>query len=52
MLAITMTQGWMIGIIAFMAVFGICAGVFSALGKNKWSNLKSETGRKRESSSV
>ena len=28
MLAITMTQGWMIGIIAFMAVFGICAGVF------------------------
>lgn len=29
MLAITMTQGWMIGIIAFMAVFGICAGVFS-----------------------
>ena len=30
MLAITMTQGWMIGIIAFMAVFGICAGVFSA----------------------
>ena len=28
MLAITMTQGWMIGIIAFMAVFGICAGDF------------------------
>ena len=35
MLAITMTQGWMIGIIAFMAVFGICAGVFSALGKKR-----------------
>ena len=29
MLAITMTQGWMIGIIAFMAVFGICAGVLA-----------------------
>jgi len=35
MLAITMTQGWMIGIIAFMAVFGICAGVFSVLGKKR-----------------
>ena len=35
MLAITMTQGWMIGIIAFMEVFGICAGVFSALGKKR-----------------
>ena len=35
MLTITMTQGWMIGIIAFMAVFGICAGVFSALGKKR-----------------
>ena len=35
MLAITMTQGWMIGIVAFMAVFGICAGVFSVLGKKR-----------------
>jgi len=25
----------MIGIIAFMAVFGICAGVFSVLGKKR-----------------
>lgn len=28
MLAITMTQGWMIGIIAFMAVFGNLCGCF------------------------
>ena len=35
MLAITMTQGWKNGIIAFMAVFGICAGVVSALGKKR-----------------
>lgn len=35
MLAITMTQGWMIGIIAFMAVFGICAGVFPHLAKRE-----------------
>ncbi|SCI67439.1 Uncharacterised protein [uncultured Roseburia sp.] len=33
--AITMTQGWMIGIIALMAVFGICALVFAQLGKKK-----------------
>lgn len=33
--AITMTQGWMIGIIIFMIVFGICAGIFSALGKKR-----------------
>lgn len=31
--AISTTQGWMFGIIALMIVFGICAGVFSAMGK-------------------
>ena len=35
MLAITMTQGWMIGNHRIYAVFGICAGVFSALGKKR-----------------
>lgn len=33
--AITTTQGWMIGIIAMMAGFGICALVFSAMGKKR-----------------
>lgn len=33
LLAITMTQGWMIGIIALMAVFGICALIFAQMGK-------------------
>ncbi len=31
--AITMTQGWMIGIIALMVVFGICALVFAQMGR-------------------
>lgn len=35
MAAITMTQGWMIGIIALMAVFGVCAGIFSGMGKRR-----------------
>lgn len=35
MLAITMTQGWMIGIIAFMAVFGICGCFFRTWQKEK-----------------
>jgi hypothetical protein len=33
LLAITMTQGWMIGIIALMIVFGICALIFTQMGK-------------------
>ena len=33
LLAITTTQGWMIGIIALMIVFGICALVFAQMGK-------------------
>lgn len=33
LLAITMTQGWMIGIIALMVVFGICALIFAQMGK-------------------
>lgn len=33
LLAITMTQGWMIGIIALMIVFGICALIFAQMGK-------------------
>ena len=32
-LAITMTQGWMIGIIALMAAFGICALIFAQMRK-------------------
>ena len=31
--AITMTQGWMLGIIAMMCMFGVAAGIFSAKGK-------------------
>lgn len=33
LLAISTTQGWMIGIIALMVAFGICAGIFAAMGK-------------------
>ncbi len=32
-LAITMEQGWMIGIIGLMCVFGICAAIFYRMGK-------------------
>jgi hypothetical protein len=32
-LAISMTQGWMLGIIAMMCMFGVAAGIFSAKGK-------------------
>ena len=32
-LALTTTQGWMIGIIALMVAFGVCAAVFAAMGK-------------------
>lgn len=32
-LALSMTQGWMIGIIALMVAFGVCAAVFAAMGK-------------------
>ena len=31
--SITMTQGWMIGIIALMVVFGVCALIFAQMGK-------------------
>ncbi len=31
----TMTQGWMIGIICVMCGFGICAGIFSAIAKKR-----------------
>lgn len=27
------TQFWMLGIMALMAAFGVCAGIFSSLGK-------------------
>lgn len=33
MVLLSMTQGWMIGIIAMMCMFGIAAGIFSAKGK-------------------
>ena len=33
LLAISTTQGWMIGIIALMIAFGVCAAIFSAMGK-------------------
>lgn len=33
LLSISMTQIWMIGIIALMLVFGLCAFVFSKKGK-------------------
>ena len=32
---ITMTQGWMFGIIIMMCIFGVAAGIFSAMGKKK-----------------
>lgn len=32
-MAISMTQIWMIGIIVLMLIFGICALVFSKMGK-------------------
>lgn len=35
---ISMTQGWMIGIIAMMCLFGIAAGIFSAKGKKNQDN--------------
>lgn len=31
----TMTQGWMVGIIALMVIFGICAAVFAKMGKEQ-----------------
>lgn len=31
--AITTTQGWMFGIMGLMVAFGVCAGIFSAMGK-------------------
>lgn len=31
----TMTQGWMVGIIGLMVVFGICALIFWRLGNKK-----------------
>lgn len=33
MALLTMTQGWMIGIICMMGMFGIAAAIFSAKGK-------------------
>lgn len=33
LLAISTTQGWMIGIIALMVAFGVCAAVFAKMGK-------------------
>lgn len=33
MALISMTQGWMIGIICMMGMFGIAAAIFSAKGK-------------------
>ncbi len=33
LLALTTTQGWMIGIIALMVAFGICALIFAKMGK-------------------
>ena len=33
MVLLSMTQGWMIGIITMMCIFGIAAGIFSAKGK-------------------
>lgn len=35
---ISMTQGWMIGIICMMCLFGIAAGIFSAKGKKNQDN--------------
>ncbi len=40
MLAITMTQGWMIGIIAMMCLFGIAAGIFMAKGKQNRDEIE------------
>ena len=34
-LAISMTQGWMIGIMAMMGLFGISAAIFSKKGKDQ-----------------
>ncbi len=36
--AITTTQGWMIGIIAMMVGFGVCALIFTAMGKKRHKN--------------
>ena len=33
--AISTTQGWMIGIIAMMIGFGVCALIFTAMGKKR-----------------
>ncbi|BAK46195.1 MAG: hypothetical protein ACOX8G_05875 [Eubacterium sp.] len=33
--ALSMTQGWMIGIMAMMGMFGVAAGIFAAKGKTR-----------------
>lgn len=33
-----MTQGWMLGIIGMMVIFGIAAAIFSAKGKKNRNN--------------
>jgi hypothetical protein len=38
MLLISMTQGWMIGIICMMGMFGVAAAIFSAKGKKNQEN--------------
>lgn len=34
-MVITTTELWMFGIIGMMVLFGVCAAIFSNMGKNK-----------------